>query len=116
MTCPNCATPCAQPPDDIEFTADGVFVKQMYIEKAGTLIPQHAHTYDHLSMLAAGRVRIWEAGVLVGDKTAPAAIFIKANVKHKFLSLDDKTVIYCIHKLHGPSVEIAAEHQLSQET
>lgn len=113
MTCPDCKI-CIQPPDDVEFQADGVFVKQMFIEEAGTLVPQHSHVYDHLSMLATGSIRIWEDGVLKGDKVAPAAIFIKANVKHKFLSLRDKTIIYCIHKLRGPSVEIAEEHQLTQ--
>lgn len=103
-----------QPPDDVEFfTADGVFIKQMLIAKAGTIIPQHAHKHYHMSMLATGSVRAWADGNLLGDSVAPAGIPIKAGVKHIFMSLEDNTIIYCIHRLHDtPGVEIAEEHHI----
>lgn len=116
VDCSKCGLQAAadQPPDDVEFfTADGVFIKQMFIAKTGTVIPQHSHRYDHTSMLASGSVRVFEDGKLIGDRVAPAGVFIKAGVKHAFQSLEDKTVIYCIHRLHGTAeVEIAEEHQL----
>lgn len=102
-----------QPPI-VEFhTADGLFIKQMFIAKAGTLIPQHSHAWDHTSMLATGSVRLWADGVRVGDFQAPTGILIKAGVKHLFQSLEDGTTVYCIHNLHGEeAVKVLAEHQL----
>ena len=45
--------PAEQQPYGVEIKmADGIFVKQMVLSRAGTMVPQHAHDYDHLSMLA----------------------------------------------------------------
>lgn len=115
--CGNCN--CAkladeQPPDDVEVhIVDDVFVKQMRIAKAGTFIPQHSHKYDHLSMLALGRVHVWADGADLGEFEAPRGIVIKAGVKHLFQSLADDTIIYCIHNAARPDVAaILEEHQL----
>lgn len=92
--------------------ADGVFIKQMIIPKAGTLVPQHSHTYDHTWMLALGSARLWEDGRLVGDKKSPCGITIKAGTKHTFMSLEDNTIGYCIHNVSRTGdVEIVEEHQ-----
>jgi quercetin dioxygenase-like cupin family protein len=93
--------------------ADGMFVKQMAIPRAGTVIPQHAHVYDHVSMLALGSVYVLRDGKDAGLFYAPTGIFIPANCKHTFKSLEDNTVIYCIHRIdRADAVEIAEEHQL----
>lgn len=103
-----------QPPDDMEWLiADQVFVKQMFIANAGSFIPQHAHQYDHVSALAKGKVRVWEDGVWTGDHQAPHMLLIKAKVKHLFQSLEDDTIIYCIHNASHPDVAaVFAEHQI----
>lgn len=102
-----------QPPDDREFTTpDGVFVKEMFLARANTAVPQHAHTYAHTSYLVRGSVRAWAGAALLGDFHAPKPIEIAAHVKHTFMSLEDNTTILCIHNLNGAAtVEIAAEHQ-----
>jgi quercetin dioxygenase-like cupin family protein len=106
----------AQPPVVEIHMADDIFIKQMAIAKAGTLIPQHSHRYDHSSLVAAGAVRLWQDGVLVGDFTAPAGILIAAGRKHLFMALADATVVYCIHNLaRSQTVEILSEHQLGAE-
>lgn len=93
--------------------ADDVFIKQMAIPKAGTYVPQHSHAYDHTSMLAVGSVRVWEDEVLKGDFTAPTGLFIRAGTKHCFLSLEDNTVVYCIHNVsRGDLVEILEENHI----
>lgn len=95
------------------FSADNVFVKQMIIPKAGTYVPQHAHKYDHLTMLAAGSIRVWKDGILQGDRSAPTGIEIPAGVKHMFMSLEDGTVAYCIHNLSRPDfAAVVEEHQI----
>lgn len=103
-----------QPPDDVEIhIADDVFVKQMLIKKSGTYIPQHSHKYDHLSMLAVGKVRAWADERDLGEFEAPRGIVIKAGVKHTFLSLVDNTIIYCIHNAARADVAaVLEEHQL----
>lgn len=110
-----CLEPAAeQPPDDVEIhIADDVFVKQMRIAKAGTYIPQHSHKYDHLSMLAVGRVHVWADDKDMGEFTAPCGITIKAGVKHTFKSLVDDTIVYCIHNAARADVAaVVEEHQL----
>lgn len=93
--------------------ADGLFVKSMLILKAGTIVPQHAHTYEHLSMVAAGSVHAWRDGLSIGVYNAPAGIIIPAESKHTFEALVDNTLLYCIHNVSRTGeVEIADEHQL----
>ena len=80
---------------------DGICIKQFTLEKAGHAIGQHAHTYDHHSMVALGSVRVWADGKLVGDFSAPSPVFIKAGTQHQIMALEDGVVFYCIHNLHG---------------
>lgn len=107
----------AEQPYGIEmFTADDVFVKQLFVRKAGTIIPQHSHMYDHTTMLATGRVLVWADAELLGEFIAPTGIYIKANVKHKFHVLEDNTLLYCIHNVNKEKeVKILAEHQLTED-
>lgn len=93
--------------------ADGIFVKSMLIQRAGTFVPQHSHSYDHLSMLAVGAVAVWEDGEPAGTHYAPKGLTIRAGVKHTFRSLVDNTLIYCVHRIDRTGeVEIAEEHQI----
>lgn len=84
---------------EVEFTIqDGIFIKQMFLAKAGIYVPQHSHKYEHASMLASGSIRVWQDEKLIGDFKAPLPINIPAGCKHTFLSLEDNTVVYCIHR------------------
>lgn len=82
-------------------TVDGVFIKQMAMALKGTFVAQHSHTYDHVSMLATGSVRIFADAEVLGEFKAPCGILIKAGVKHTIESLEPNTIIYCVHNLHG---------------
>jgi hypothetical protein len=91
--------------------ADGVFVKTMAIPQAGTIVPQHAHVFPHVSVLVKGALRIFQDGVDAGEFTAPFGILIPARVKHLFVSLVDDTTVLCVHDIGtAESVEIAAEN------
>lgn len=93
--------------------ADGVFIKQMAVPKAGTVIPQHSHTYDHTSMLAVGAVRAWADDKFLGEFAAPTGLTIKANTKHRFETLVDNTIIYCIHNVsRSGDVDVDLQHEL----
>ncbi len=68
---------------EVEFSIqDGIFIKQMFMERAGIMVPQHSHSYAHSSMLAAGSVRVWRDGEMIGDFKAPIPIEIPAKCKH----------------------------------
>jgi quercetin dioxygenase-like cupin family protein len=62
---------------------------------AGSILVQHKHKYDHLSILASGSVEL-----IVDDVKsivhAPACLTIQANKHHGVKSLTD-VVWYCIH-------------------
>jgi quercetin dioxygenase-like cupin family protein len=93
--------------------ADGVMVMQWVFEHKGSLVPQHEHAYDHLSMLASGSIRVAVDGKFLGVYHAPAGINIQAGKKHVFLTLEDNTVIYCIHNvMRSGEVDITDEHVL----
>ena len=96
-TCDLCVQ-SEQPPNWEHSTVDGVFIKQMFLKLKGTVVPQHSHRYDHTSMLATGAVRVWAEGEYLGIFKAPSPIFIKALIKHTFKTLEDNTLIYCIHR------------------
>jgi quercetin dioxygenase-like cupin family protein len=82
-----------------------VFVKQMRFVKAGDMEEGHAHCFDHLTLLASGRIRLTALGKS-DDFTAPHHIFIKAGVEHELLALEDNTTAHCIHAIRdGERVE-----------
>ncbi len=94
----------------------GVFVKEHRVPDAGTLLPQHAHSYDHMSYLAAGSVQVWRGEENLGVFHAPAAIGIPARAKHRFLTLADDTLILCVHAVaYGEAADIHEEHDLALE-
>jgi quercetin dioxygenase-like cupin family protein len=96
--------------------ADGLFIKQMAVAKAGTIVPTHSHKYDHVSMLARGSVYVTRDGKDAGLFYAPTGITIPAGCKHTFRTLEDNTVIYCIHNIKdAEGVEILEEHNIMLE-
>ena len=107
----------ADQPPVVEFSADGVFVKQMALAQAGSIVPQHVHAHDHLTMLVAGAVHVYEHGSFAGTHQAPTGILIKAGVPHIFVSMVDNTLLYCIHNTARTGVvEVVAEHQIVRAT
>jgi quercetin dioxygenase-like cupin family protein len=77
----------------------------MHFKKTGDTELGHAHTFDHLTLLASGSLQ-----VTVDDKTtvfnAPHMIFIKAEKVHELTAMQDNTVAFCIHALRsGERVE-----------
>lgn len=78
-----------------------MFIKQLHLPKALTLVAQHVHTYDHQTLLASGSVTVWREGKIVGTFEAPDVIRIPAGEAHAFQALEDDTILYCIHNLHG---------------
>lgn len=82
-----------------------VFIKQMHFKKAGDKEQGHAHCFDHVTLLAAGKIRVSALGKDT-DFIAPHHIFIKAGVEHELTALVDDTVVHCIHAMRdGERIE-----------
>jgi len=107
-----------QPIGDLVLYA-GIYCKLWSVPDRFTLLPQHAHTWPHISMVVQGAVRVWKNGELIGDFKAPAMLKIEAHALHKFLTLSDNTTIACLHNVDHADPEgepvIAAEHQLVED-
>jgi hypothetical protein len=82
-----------------------VFIKQMTFIKKGDFEQGHSHTFDHVTLLASGKIRLTALGKST-DFTAPHHIFIKSGITHELVALEDNTVVHCIHALrNGERVE-----------
>jgi len=97
----------------------GVFVKVWSVQDAGTLIPQHAHAFDHMTLVMRGAVRVWRDDEMTGDVHAPAIIRVPAHTMHRFLALTSGCVLACIHNVdHLDAADepaVAALHALKLE-
>lgn len=100
----------------------GVFVKTWSVRDAGTLLPQHAHEFPHLTLVMRGTVRAWrgpeEAVEELGDFCAPAVIKIPANTLHHFLTMTPDCALACIHNadhLDGDEPAVAERAHLELE-
>ena len=82
-----------------------LFSRQIHFEKAGDIEQGHTHSFDHLTLLANGKLKI----VVDGKESifvAPKMIYIKADKMHELTALEDNTVAYCIHALRiGENVD-----------
>lgn len=83
--------------------SDGLYAKEIVLPK-GAFAVQHKHTYDHLSILAKGKVQVLFEGELSKVFEAPACINIVKNLNHSIMALED-SVWYCVHATDETDVE-----------
>lgn len=87
------------------YCISNIYIRQMVFPETGCIEIGHSHPFDHISLLTSGSVFVKVNGQEKIFK-APAAIFIKKEVEHEFTSLEDKTILFCIHALRfGERVE-----------
>lgn len=75
-----------------------LYSRMMHFVKAGDTEIGHTHQFDHLTLLAKGRLKVTVEGV-VSEFTAPHMIYIRADKNHELVALENDTVAYCIHAL-----------------
>lgn len=96
----------------------GVYCKTWLVPDVGTIVPQHSHNHDHLTLVMSGAVQVWRDGEPVRDYTAPSAVQIPAHSKHLFVTLTDNVALACLHAadtLEDEEPAVAEEHQLVHE-
>jgi quercetin dioxygenase-like cupin family protein len=75
-----------------------LYSRMMRFAKAGDIEIGHTHQFDHLTLLAKGKLKVTVEGV-VSEFTAPHMIYIHKDKVHELEALTDETVAYCIHAL-----------------
>jgi mannose-6-phosphate isomerase-like protein (cupin superfamily) len=85
-----------QPVGDLTLYA-GIFCKVWHVPDAGTMLPQHAHEHDHLTLIISGKVTLWRDDAFVSEFNAPATIKVPAREHHRFFTHAPNTVLACIH-------------------
>jgi quercetin dioxygenase-like cupin family protein len=75
-----------------------LYSRMMRFKKAGEVEVGHTHQFDHLTLLAKGRLKVTVDGVST-EFTAPHMIYIHKDKVHELVALVDDTVAYCIHAL-----------------
>jgi len=81
-----------------------LFSRMMHFNNAGDIEYGHTHSFDHLTLLAKGKLKVTVEGQ-VTEFTAPHMIYIKADKMHELVSLEDDTVAFCIHALRDKKHE-----------
>lgn len=95
--------------------ADNVWVKMMYLLKAGDEIQGHAHVFDHITLLARGSVKM-EHDLGSKEYKAPFLIITPKGIVHKFTALEDQCLLCCIHAIRdGDDVDDIAPQNITPE-
>lgn len=87
-------------PDTRMTVAANLWIRQMHFISAGDQNEGHIHNFDHLTLLAKGKVRFHVDGKST-DFAAPHVIFTGAGKRHFIEALEDETVAYCVHALRN---------------
>lgn len=72
---------------------------QMTFKEPGEFNDGHAHSYHHLLLVAAGRVRV-ESNDRASEYGEHEIVWIPRGVAHRYVPLEFPTVAYCIQALH----------------
>jgi hypothetical protein len=94
---PSLSGPAEQLPEFIDEVC-GIGFRSVFLEKAGTIIPQHVHSIDHATLVGAGAARLWVDGVWREDIPAGKAVKVEAGHEHVFQALKDGTRLTCVTK------------------
>lgn len=71
----------------------GMYIKETHF-KAGDWGEKHTHSFDHLSVLASGRVQLTVDNVSV-EIEGPKILTVQAGKVHQVLALTDATWLCC---------------------
>jgi hypothetical protein len=82
-----------------------IWVKQHRALFAGAERPGHTHGFDHVTLLARGRVEVTVEGYPSKIFNAPTFIVIKKEYEHNFKALDADSLWYCVFALEKPEYD-----------
>ena len=90
-----------------------IFLKKMIFKEKGMMYCGHHHDYDHVTLVAAGRVSVKFGSVPEGDlleevkEYGGASMFVTRSYReHEITALEDNTIVCCIHAIRDTNGEI----------
>jgi quercetin dioxygenase-like cupin family protein len=94
---------------------DNVFVKMHHFLHKGDTHNGHSHTFDHITLLASGSVKmIHDNGE--AEYKAPHLIITPKNIRHQFIALEPNTIFACVHAIRdGSDVDNVASQDITPE-
>jgi quercetin dioxygenase-like cupin family protein len=104
----------SEPITDLKLV-DNVFVKMHRFINVGDTHQGHAHTFDHITLLATGKVLMKHDN---GEQEfmAPHLIVTPKGITHQFTALEPNTVFCCIHAVRdGSEVDDVASQDITPE-
>jgi quercetin dioxygenase-like cupin family protein len=100
--------------NDIQIV-DNVFVKMFHVTDIGDKIAGHAHTFDHITLLAKGHV-IMRANGVEKQHLAPKLLVTPKGVVHEFEALVPGCILCCVHAIRdGDTEEDVAPPDITEE-
>lgn len=72
-----------------------IWVRQKVFSKKGETIGGHKHKYDHMSLLAVGKVMV-EVDGITKELEAPTFLVIPKGKIHNITALTDDVLWYCV--------------------
>lgn len=107
-------SPVSSPITDLKLV-DNVFVKLHQFVNAGDTHHGHAHTFDHITLLASGKV-LMKHDNGQQEFTAPHLIVTPKGITHQFVALEPNTVFCCIHAIReGSEIDSVASQEIAPE-
>lgn len=88
--------------DEIVQFADsvcGFYFRAIFLPRAGMIVAQHVHDYDHPTYVGSGAARLYVDGKPAGDYEAGSAVPIYKGHRHAWESLKPDTRLACIHNV-----------------
>ncbi len=83
-----------------------IWVRQNVLGSVGDASEGHKHHFDHVSLLARGKVRVEVEGKEPKEFTAPTFIVIRKDQNHRFIALEPDTLWYCVFALRDVNGEV----------
>ena len=80
------------------------WIKAMRFNNVGDTLEGHAHTFNHQTVIANGKIRVTVEGKDT-DFEAPQVVFIQAGKEHKLTALEAGSMAFCVHALHSGEKE-----------
>lgn len=84
--------------------AGNIFVKLMTLDSPGKKIRGHAHTYDHVTLIATGSVWMRKEGI-EERHDAPKLVITPAGIEHEFECIEGPALICCTHAIRDGALE-----------
>jgi quercetin dioxygenase-like cupin family protein len=100
-------------PRKLAANAANVYVRIFQFKNAGDTNEGHKHTYDHITYLSRGRIKVFCDGKEY-EFEAPFLFITPKDKVHRFEALEDNTEMACIHalRLKGDD-EVATEEMVT---